>query len=231
MVLSRGGCDETLELIDSIEGSPPVADVALSCKCDIQDEDAVKATVAACAVKFGPAIHVLVNNAAMFVFHSVETASAEDWDRSSAVNIKGHALLTKHCIPGMKAAGRGSIVFQGSISSFRGQPNCAVYATGKGAIVQLSRSCAYDLSKYNIRSNSICAGTIETPISQTERDEHGWTYAEWEALKVKDVMMRRVGNVREIANATLFFASDEASYCTGTHLMVDGGQSACTVMH
>ena len=84
--------------------------------------------------------------------------------------------------------------------------------------------------KYNIRVNSVCAGTIETPISAEERKAHGWTYEEWEALKVKDVMLGRVGNTREIANATLFFAGSESSYCTATHLMVDGGQTPCTVM-
>eukprot|EP00026_Physarum_polycephalum_P014179 Phypoly_transcript_14664.p1 GENE.Phypoly_transcript_14664~~Phypoly_transcript_14664.p1 ORF type:complete len:132 (+),score=16.88 Phypoly_transcript_14664:534-929(+) len=130
----------------------------------------------------------------------------------------------------MKNTGGGSIVFQGSISSFLAQPNCATYATMKGAIVQLARNCAYDLAKYKIRVNSICAGTIETPISAEERKEHGWTYEQWEQLKTKDVMMKRVGNVREVANATLFFACDESSYCTGTHLMVDGGQTPCTVM-
>ena len=85
-------------------------------------------------------------------------------------------------------------------------------------------------SKYNIRVNSVCAGTIETPISADERKAHGWTYAEWEALKIKDVMLGRVGNTREIADATLFFACHESSYCTATHLMVDGGQTPCTVM-
>ena len=92
------------------------------------------------------------------------------------------------------------------------------------------KNCSYDLSKYGIRCNAVCAGTIETPISAEERKAHGWSYDEWEALKVKDVMLRRVGHVREIANATLFYASDESSYCTGSHLMVDGGQTSCTVM-
>ena len=161
---------------------------------------------------------MLVNNAALFVFHSVETATADDWDRSAAVNIKGHALLTKACLPYMKAAGGGSIVFQGSISSFLAQPNCATYSTMKGAIVQLARNCAYDFAKYGIRCNSVCAGTVETPISREERAAHGWTFEQWQALKTKDVMLGRVGHVREVANATLFFACAESSYCTATHL-------------
>lgn len=95
----------------------------------------------------------------------------------------------------------------------------------------MARNCAYDFAKYNVRVNSICAGTIETPISVAERRAHRWSYGEWERLKTADVMLGRVGDVREIANATLFLASDESSYITGSHLMVDGGVSACTVMN
>ena len=100
----------------------------------------------------------------------------------------------------------------------------------KGAIVQLARNCAYDLSRYSIRCNSLCAGTMETPISAAEREAHGWSFDEWERIKTKDVMLRRVGTQREVANAALFLASDESSYCTGSSLMVDGGQTACTHM-
>lgn len=232
VMLSRSSCDETVKLISSIEGITPeyVAANTLWVASDIGSEEDCNKAASQTAAKFGPHIHVLVNNAALFVFHSVEHASAEDWDRSAAVNIKGHALLTKACLPYMKAAGGGSIVFQGSISAFLAQPNCATYSTMKGAIVQLARNCAYDFAKYNIRVNSICAGTIETPISVEERKAHGWTYEHWESLKTKDVMLGRVGHVREIANSTLFFACDESSYCTATHLMVDGGQTPCTIM-
>eukprot|EP01113_Clastostelium_recurvatum_P040016 TRINITY_DN6177_c0_g1_i1.p1 TRINITY_DN6177_c0_g1~~TRINITY_DN6177_c0_g1_i1.p1 ORF type:complete len:279 (-),score=73.63 TRINITY_DN6177_c0_g1_i1:121-957(-) len=232
VLLSRSSCKETLDLIRTIDGLADADAVTLWCACDIGSEDEIKAAMGDIEKKFGEAIHVLINNAALFVFHSVEHASAEDWDRSAAVNIKGHALLTKHALPLMKKAPKGtaSIVFQGSISSFLAQPNCATYATMKGAIVQMARNCAYDFAKYNIRVNSICAGTIETPISADERLAHGWTFDQWESLKTKDVMMGRVGNVREIANATLFFSCEESSYCTGTHLMVDGGQTPCTTM-
>jgi NAD(P)-dependent dehydrogenase (short-subunit alcohol dehydrogenase family) len=94
--------------------------------------------------KFGDKIHVLINNAALFIFKSVEEATAEDWDRTAAVNIKGlsqyqflllagHALMTKHVLPFMKNSKGGSIVFLGSISSYKAQPDCCTYSTIKGA--------------------------------------------------------------------------------------------------
>ena len=144
VLLARSSFDETLALLRSVKGATPeyVAANVLCVKCDIESEADCAAAAAAAAAAFGPAVHVLVNNAALFVFHSVETASAADWDRSAAVNIKGHALLTKALLPAMKAAGGASIVWQGSISAFLAQPGCATYATMKGAIVQLARNCA-----------------------------------------------------------------------------------------
>jgi len=229
VLLSRSPCTDTLKLISEINGIDDVEKVTLWCKCDIDSEKEISEAVEATVAKFGT-IHVLVNNAARFIFKGVETATAEDWDNSAATNIKGHALLTKAVVPHMKKAGGGSIVFQGSISSFLAQPNCVTYSSMKSAICQLARGCAYDLAKYKIRCNTVCAGTIETPISVQERAEQGWTYEEWEKLKTQDVILKRVGNVREVANATLFFACEESSYCTATELMVDGGQTACTIM-
>jgi len=228
VLLARGSCQPTLDEIDLIDGVDS-KEVALAVRCDITSEESIVNMVKETTFKFGPHIHVLVNNAARFVFKSVENASPEDWDNSCAVNIRGSALVTKHVLPYMKEAGGGSIVFQGSISSFSAQPNCATYAVTKAAVLQMAKNFAFDLAKYNIRVNTVCAGTIETPISAVEREEHKWTFEEWEKRKVADVMMQRVGHVRELANATLFFASDESSYCTGTDLMVDGGQRHCTV--
>ena len=110
------------------------------------------------------------------------------------------------------------------------QPNCATYSVTKAAVVQMAKNCAYDLAKCNTRVNAVCAGVVETPIGKTEREAHGWTYEEWEKIKSRDVMMKRVGNVREVANATLFYTCDESSYCTGSYLMVDDRQAPCTVM-
>ena len=235
VLCSRSGCSKTVDLIKEIKGISCTDDVYLDARCDISNEESIKSLVKETEKKFGQAVHILVNNAAAFVFHSVETASSADWQQSCATNIVGNALMTKNFLPLLKkgaeqyAAG-ASIIFQGSISSFLAQPNCATYSVTKAAILQMTKNSAYDFAKYNIRVNAVCAGTVETPISQTEREAHGWTYEEWEKRKVKDVMMKRVGNVREVANATLFYASDESSYCTGGYLMVDGGQTSCTVM-
>jgi len=228
VILARGSCEATLGEIANIRGVN-VNEVALAVRCDISDEKAVLDMVTKASSRFGHHVHVLVNNAARFIFKSVETATPEDWDNTAAVNIRGSAIVTKHVLPLMKAAGGGSIVFQGSISSFSAQPNCATYSVTKAAVLQMAKNFAYDLAKYNIRVNTVCAGAIETPISAVERKEQGWTYEEWEKRKVGDVMMQRIGHVREVANATLFFACDESSYCTGTDLSVDGGQRHCTV--
>ena len=130
--LSRSPCDETFALIRSIAGAPALEDCALWVAADIASEADCARVTAAVEATWGDRIHVLVNNAALFVFKSVEEASADDWDRSASVNIKGHALLTKAVLPFMKRAGGGSIVWQGSISSFLAQPNCATYSAMKG---------------------------------------------------------------------------------------------------
>lgn len=150
VMLSRSSCAETVALMNKVEGATPeyVEAHSLWVSSDIESEEDCNKAASASASRFGGKIDVLVNNAALFVFHSVEHATATDWDRSAAVNIKGHALLTKACLPYMKAAGGGSIVFQGSISAFLAQPDCATYSTMKGAILQLARNCAYDC-KYN----------------------------------------------------------------------------------
>lgn len=168
VLLDIADCDETMAALAACAGADKVEQIALAIRCDISNEREVIESLNKGSAYFGPKFDILVNNACAFVFRSVEDATIEDWTTSMSINILGHALVTKHCLPYMKhamgkQAGHGpSIIFQGSISSFRAQPGCATYATMKGAIVQLARNCAYDLAKYNIRVNSICPGTIGT---------------------------------------------------------------------
>ena len=97
--LSRSSCEETFNYIKSIEGVPDLEQVAMWVPADIASEADCAKVTAVMEAKWGDKIHVLVNNAALFVFKSVEDATAEDWDRSASVNIKVHALLTKAILP------------------------------------------------------------------------------------------------------------------------------------
>jgi NAD(P)-dependent dehydrogenase (short-subunit alcohol dehydrogenase family) len=218
---------ETVKLVNHARGAtsrPPLAYQA-----DVTDERQLARLVQQVGSERGPVVHGLVASHAAFIFHSVATATTTDWLRSFHVNVVGSALVIRAFLPLLSAAGDASIVLLGSISSFLAQPNCATYSVTKAAIVQLARACAYDLAHLGIRCNALCPGTIETPISVTERAEHQLSMAEWQRMKTADVMLDRVGTPREVANAAVFLLSSESSYTTGSSLMVDGGQTACTV--
>ena len=212
-------CNETISKINTA-----MHDNTISIRCDISDEDDIISAAKAIKQRFG-IVDVLVNNAARFIFHSVLTASSSDWNDSLSVNIKGHALMMKHIVPIMKKG--GSVVTMCSVSSFIAQPKCVTYSATKAAMLQMTKNSALDLWKdYEIRVNAVCPGTILTPASFKEMKEQKWTFEEWERIKSKEQIIKRAGTAKEVAFAALFFASDESKFCTGSSLMVDGGQTA-----
>jgi NAD(P)-dependent dehydrogenase (short-subunit alcohol dehydrogenase family) len=123
----------------------------------------------------------------------------------------------------MKQVGGGAIVNLGSISSFIAQPSFITYSSTKGAILQMTRNMAIDLAPFNIRVNCVCPGTIFTRASEEHMAKVGMTKEEFLASEGPKHLLNRVGDPREVAYPILFLASDEASFITGTHLMVDGG--------
>ncbi|MCC6195315.1 MAG: SDR family oxidoreductase [Burkholderiales bacterium] len=170
-------------------------------------------------------VDVLVNNAATFVLEGID-ATASDWQRSLGVNIVGTAMVSRYAAAAMKRSGGGAIVNLGSISSFVAQPHFVTYSATKAAIVQMTRNMALDLAPANIRVNCVCPGTILTRASYDHMERVGMTLAQFVAEEGPKHLLNRVGTPREVANAILFLASDEASFITGTHLMVDGGYTA-----
>ena len=151
VLCSLDACDETAEIISNIKGIDNVSNVALNIQCDIADEHSIKSMLREVEKTFGSKLHILVNNAATFVFHSVESGTMADWQKSFTTNIIGSAMITKYCIPFLKqgaaeCAAGASIIFQGSISSFLAQPNCATYSVTKAAVAQMVKNCAYDLA-------------------------------------------------------------------------------------
>lgn len=197
---------------------------AIAVATDISKEGDCKRVVEEAVKAFG-AVHILVNDAATFVLKGVE-ATVEDWNRSLGVNVIGTAMMTKHAVAEIKKAGGGAIVNLGSISAFCAQPDFYAYSATKAAIVQMTRGMAQDFGPHNIRVNCVCPGTIITPASYNHMKKIGLTLEQFNAQEGAKTFLARAGNTREVANAIVFLASDEASYISGAYLMVDGGYAA-----
>jgi NAD(P)-dependent dehydrogenase (short-subunit alcohol dehydrogenase family) len=194
---------------------------AIFVRTDISSENDCRNVCDEAVRRFGR-LDVLVNNGAVFILKGLE-ATVADWQRMLSVNIMGTALMSKFASEYMKQVGGGSIVNLGSISSFVAQPSFITYSSTKGAILQMTRNMAMDLAPFNIRVNCVCPGTILTRASEEHMARVGMTKEEFIAAEGPKHLLNRVGNPREVAYPILFLASDEASFITGTHLMVDGG--------
>jgi NAD(P)-dependent dehydrogenase (short-subunit alcohol dehydrogenase family) len=170
-------------------------------------------------------IDILVNNAAAFVFGSYQTTQA-DWKRVFSVNVMGAAFCAKYSVDAMIRAGGGSIVNVSSISGFVAQEWSLPYNTSKAALLGLNRCLAMDLAQHKIRVNAVAPGCIDTPQLRADVERAGLTYEEDLAIEGPLHLLNRFGTPEEVSNAILFLASDEASFVTGTCLMVDGGYTA-----
>jgi NAD(P)-dependent dehydrogenase (short-subunit alcohol dehydrogenase family) len=194
---------------------------AIFVQTDISNEEHCRRVCDEAVNVFGR-LDILVNNGAVFILKGLE-ASVADWQRMLSVNIMGTALMSRFASEYMKRFGGGAIVNLGSISSFIAQPSFVTYSSTKAAILQMTRNMAMDLAPFNIRVNCVCPGTIFTRASEEHMAKVGMTKEEFIASEAPKHLLNRVGDPREVAYPILFLASDEASFITGTHLMVDGG--------
>ena len=190
-------------------------------KADISREESARQISDAAIARFG-GIDIVVNNAADFTQMNIEQAEVADWQRVLGVNVIGTALVAKFAIPHMKAKG-GSIVNIASMSGLIGQQDFATYNASKGAVITMTKCMALDYAPYKIRVNSVCPGCILTSASYREIERLGLTFEQWRDRVAPMHMLNRLGEPREVADAALFLASEESSFITATHLMVDGG--------
>ncbi|MFT3748843.1 MAG: SDR family oxidoreductase [Agriterribacter sp.] len=191
---------------------------------NISKEADVKKACAEIAAKIGN-VHILVNTAAYFVFKGVE-ATEEDWAKINAVNIGGTSLITKYIVPQMRSSGGGSIINFSSVSGFIGQANFATYNATKFAIRGLTKCWAQDLAPDKIRVNTLCPGYIYTKAFVHSCETLGLDIEEENKRASAMHLLNRQGTVAEVAAAAAFLASDDASFITGSDLLVDGGYLA-----
>jgi NAD(P)-dependent dehydrogenase (short-subunit alcohol dehydrogenase family) len=187
---------------------------------DVTSEDHWRAAVALAEHTYGR-LNILVNNAGIVIRKSIEETT-DDLDRIVAVNLKGVFLGTKHAIPAMRRAGGGSIINISSTAGLVGSPyGSAAYTATKGGVRLLTKATAVQHATDHIRCNSVHPGPVETAMLQealadpTTREE-----------RLRRVPLGRVGTVDDIAYGVLYLASDEASFVTGSELVIDGGSTA-----
>jgi NAD(P)-dependent dehydrogenase (short-subunit alcohol dehydrogenase family) len=185
--------------------------------CDITDVPALQAAMARAAEAHGP-ITVLVNNAANDMRHPIEGFSVADWDAMQDVNLRPHFFTAQAAIPGMRAAGGGSIVNYSSISYMMGNGKYAAYTAAKAGITGLTRGLARDLGPDNIRVNALMPGWVLTP-----RQMDKWATPEALAAHLARQCLPEHLVERDVVDATLFLASKASRMMTGQALVVDGG--------
>lgn len=191
---------------------------------DVSTREGANAAVAATVATFG-GLSILVNNAAVISFGTIEECSEEDWDRIMRVNLKSVYLVSRAAIPHMRAAGGGSIINVSSAHAYATTDHVAAYATSKAAVLGLTRQMAIDFVKDGIRVNAVLPGGTDTAMARQHLAFMGRDASEATA-RPEDRRIGRVAQPTEIARAILFLASPDASFITGTPLVVDGGQLA-----
>lgn len=186
---------------------------------DVTSEDDWVQMVSAAEESFG-GLHVLVNNAGILSMAGVEDTTREIWDRVVAVNQTGVWLGMKQAIPALRRSGGGSVVNISSIYGLIGSGAAAAYQGTKGAVRILTKTAAVQYAPEGIRVNSIHPGVIDTGMVEEE------VPAEFVPAIVGATPLGRMGKPEEVAACALFLASDEASFVTGSELVVDGGYTA-----
>jgi NAD(P)-dependent dehydrogenase (short-subunit alcohol dehydrogenase family) len=209
--------EHTAEVIRSAGG------IALDIAADVSDAMSVERMAGVIHEKLG-AVNILVNNAAIQVNKLIEATSPEEWTRQMSVNVGGAFLCSRIFLPNLRQT-RGVILNISSVNGFFAEYACAGYCATKGAILAFTKALAIDHGREGIRVHAICPGYINSglaenyfnaqPDPEKARKEAGKLHA-----------LGRIGEPSEVAKAAVFLAGKDASFMTGSALIIDGGFSA-----
>lgn len=211
---------ETARLVQDAGGK------MVSTTVDVTDDASVAALFALAEEQFGR-VDIVFNNAGVMLPGDADALTTSDAviDRTLAINVKGVIHGCRHGIPALRRAGGGSIVNTASFVASVGAATPQIaYTASKGAVLALTRELAVLHAREGIRVNALSPGPLQTELLMSLLDSE-----EKRQRRLVHVPMGRFGQASEMANAALFLASDEASYMTGTNLLVDGGLTAAYV--
>ncbi len=200
------------------------AAVAMEPRCalivgDVLDDTAVSAAIEHTATGHGR-LDILVNSAGTGSGMPVHMMPVEEFDRVMDINLKGTFIACHHALPIMMRQRSGSIINLASMEGIIAGESIGAYNASKAAVILLSKNMAIDYGRLNIRVNALCPGFIESPMTDAIED------AGLRERLSKGHMLDRMGLPVEVAHAALFLASDEASFVTGSAMLVDGGYTA-----
>jgi NAD(P)-dependent dehydrogenase (short-subunit alcohol dehydrogenase family) len=212
--IDSAAASETLRAIGVAGGT------AMAVETDVSSADAVQKLVEQTLGAYSQ-VDVLINNAAIQVSKTVEETTVEEWEREIAVNLGGVFLCSKFFIPHLRKT-KGAIINMASVNGFFVEPMCAGYCATKAAIIGLTKAMAIDHGREGIRVNCICPGYIDAGLA--------WGYFEAQSDPAaargaagKLHALGRIGEPEEVARVAVFLASNEASFMTGSAVVVDGG--------
>ncbi|MDJ1506449.1 glucose 1-dehydrogenase [Xanthocytophaga agilis] len=209
---------QTMDAIKAMGGQ------VLFSPCDVSQSKDVKAMVYQTMDKFGR-LDFAFNNAGIegktqtIADSSEDDSSEENFDKTTAINLKGIWLCMKYQLPHMINAGKGAIVNCSSVAGKIGFPGAAAYVASKHGVLGLTKTAALENAQRGIRINAVCPGVIKTPMIDRVTGKNKEAEHQYESLEP----MNRMGLPQEIAQAVVWLCSEEASFVTGHAMDVDGG--------
>ena len=217
---TQSNLDDAVKAVEDLGGQ------AVAVAADLSSDAAAASVIDAAISNFG-GLDILINNAGVGYsyrsarpesMNAIAESTAEEWDHVMSINLGSVVNCSRHAVPKMRERGGGSIVNVASVLGLVGNPDAHAYTAAKGAIINLTRSMAVAYGKDGIRTNVVCPGYTETPLVEEYID-----YLNSEENRFAWNPMGRMGTSEEIAYGLLYLASDEARYCNGAILTIDGG--------
>ena len=218
------GAEGLAKAVTDLEAGASIPGQVIGVESDLSNADGVELVINRTVDTYG-GLDILVNNVAVRPHKPILEVTEEEWHDTLAINMHAAFYLCKAVLPGMMERKTGSIIALGGQSAITGRPGTSIVTTAKTGVLGLIRAVAAEMAPYNIRANMVNPGSTDTTRGNPE-----W-YPEFQggtergsSEHLKEIPMGRQATVKDIANACLFFASDESAYITGDSVNVMGGR-------